>query len=206
MNTVENSNSNPSTASPGSTEGNSVVVIQPTNQGKELKLKKPKSFKDDWKSKVKVPVALGIVIIAFCAIIGLMISIILDNDPNRFVIIRNKKQFSELKPEIRFIRFRSNCCNEEDFTDLSFTQFQLLEEVEIENNCLNQVQRISIQDLPLLNRISIGDQSFSKLSTNEVSNSLEIRNCSSLKEVSIGKESLRNFKQCTMESTNSIGF
>ena len=88
-------------------------------------------------------------------------------------------------------------CNDIDYTIFNFSQFTLVESIEIGNECFASVQTFKIDGLNRLKTIKIGNKSFTQHKTsslvNDLSKSFHILNCESLKSIQIGDYSFSDF-------------
>ena len=87
-------------------------------------------------------------------------------------------------------------CNDKDYTIFNFSQFTLVESIEIGNDCFASVQTFQIDGLNRLKTIKIGNKSFTQKKNdegNDESKSFHILNCESLKSIQIGEYSFSDF-------------
>ena len=88
-------------------------------------------------------------------------------------------------------------CNDIDYTIFNFSQFTLVESIEIGNECFASVQTFKIDGLNRLKTIKIGNKSFTQHKTssygNDLSKSFHILNCESLESIQIGEFSFSDF-------------
>ena len=88
-------------------------------------------------------------------------------------------------------------CNDIDYTIFNFSQFTLVESIEIGNECFASVQTFKIDGLNRLKTIKIGNKSFTQHKTssngNDLSKSFHILNCESLESIQIGEYSFSDF-------------
>ena len=77
-----------------------------------------------------------------------------------------------------------------------FSRFNILESIEIGNDCFGLVQTFTIEGLNRLKTIRIGNNSFTEHKNsyeNDSSKSFHILNCESLKSIQIGEYSFSDF-------------
>ena len=87
-------------------------------------------------------------------------------------------------------------CNDIDYTIFNFSQFTLVESIEIGNECFASVQTFKIDGLNRLKTIKIGNKSFTQKKNNrgnDNSKSFHILNCESLESIQIGERSFSDF-------------
>ena len=97
--------------------------------------------------------------------------------------------------------------NELNMIELNLNRFENLESIEIGNDCFGSVQRFEIEGLNRLQRLKIGNNSFTQFKLNDFKNdfagsiskcrneskSFHILNCESLKVIEIGQYSFADF-------------
>ena len=97
--------------------------------------------------------------------------------------------------------------NELNMIELNLNRFENLESIEIGNDCFGSVQRFEIEGLNRLQRLKIGNNSFTQFKLNDFKNdwdgsytncrneskSFHILNCESLKVIEIGQCSFCDF-------------
>ena len=97
--------------------------------------------------------------------------------------------------------------NELNMIDLNLNRFMNLESIEIGNDCFESVQTFRIEGLNRLQRLKIGNNSFTQFKSNDFENdfagsisncrneskSFHILNCESLKVIEIGRYSFADF-------------
>ena len=87
-------------------------------------------------------------------------------------------------------------CNDIDYTIFDFSRFNIVESIEIGNDCFGSVQTFEIKGLNRLKTIKIGNNSFTQTRNskgNDSSKSFHILNCESLKSIQIGEYSFSDF-------------
>ena len=97
--------------------------------------------------------------------------------------------------------------NELNMIELNLNRFMNLESIEIGNDCFGSVQTFKIEGLNRLQRLKIGNNSFTQVKSNDFENdfagsvlkclneskSFHILNCESLKVIEIGQYSFADF-------------
>ena len=87
-------------------------------------------------------------------------------------------------------------CNDIDYTIFDFSRFNIIESIDIGDDCFGSVQTFKIEGLNRLKTIKIGNNSFTQEKNwygNDQSKSFHILNCESLKSIQIGKYSFGDF-------------
>ena len=87
-------------------------------------------------------------------------------------------------------------CNDYNYTIFDFSRFNLLESIEIGNECFGSVKSFKIDGLNRLKTIKIGNNSFTQKRYwygNDKLKSFHILNCESLESIEIGEYSFSDF-------------
>ena len=87
-------------------------------------------------------------------------------------------------------------CNDYNYTIFDFSRFNLLESIEIGDECFESVETFKIDGLNRLKTIKIGNNSFTQKKYNwgdDESKSFRILNCESLESIQIGEYSFSDY-------------
>ena len=87
-------------------------------------------------------------------------------------------------------------CNENKYTIFDFSQFALVESIEISDHCYAFVKTFQIVGLNQLKTIKIGKNSFTQKKNgygNDISKSFHILNCTKLESIEIGEYSFSDY-------------
>ena len=101
-----------------------------------------------------------------------------------------------LESNITSIQIPDYSINNENYTVFNFSRFSLLEELEIGNDCFENVELFKIDGLNELKSLKIGMNSFTKIKNsfgNDSSRSFSILNCIELESVEIGRFSFSDY-------------
>lgn len=82
--------------------------------------------------------------------------------------------FIRLPPDVEYLTFEANCCNEDEFVTLDLTRFHNLKELHVKEGSLKNVKDLKLHGLTELETIVIGEDSFSS----SLDGSFEMRYCS----------------------------
>lgn len=104
---------------------------------------------------------------------------------------------------------RGDCCNDPSITRVDLSRFQELREFVVGNQCFKYVRVVSISGLRKLEKVKIGDDSFSAKEGKwnieySPNHSFYLRDCPFLKELSIGDRSFVEYSTCIIENVPSI--
>ena len=109
----------------------------------------------------------------------------------------SKNELQAIDKSVTSIIIPNWTCNDIDYTIFDFSRFNIIESIEIGDDCFKSVQTFQIEGLNRLKTIKIGNKSFTQHKTsslvNDLSKSFHILNCESLKSIQIGKYSFGDF-------------
>lgn len=91
------------------------------------------------------------------------------------------------------------CCNGFN-NSVSFERFSLLKSLVIGDNCFTKATMLLVQDMECLERVAIGDYSFT-----EYEGVFYAVACPCLTELTVGASSFVHYQQCVIESTRRGG-
>ena len=110
--------------------------------------------------------------------------------------VYNARTFSYINPTVTQLVIPNWTCNKSNNLNLDFSRFNLLESIEIGNDCFEYVKSFLVDGLNRLKTINIGKNSFTKPNNNRAngkSKSFHILNCESLESIEIGERSFSNY-------------
>ena len=110
--------------------------------------------------------------------------------------VYNARTFSYINPTVTQLVIPNWTCNKSNNMNLDFSRFNLLESIEIGNDCFEYVKSFLVDGLNRLKTINIGKNSFTKPNNNrgnDKSKSFHILNCESLESIQIGSCSFCDF-------------
>ena len=94
----------------------------------------------------------------------------------------------------------ASCVSDRDLTVLDLTRFSQLRRLVIGDNCFTKATMLLVQDMECLERVAIGDYSFT-----EYEGVFYAVACPCLTELTIGASSFVHYQQCVIESTRRGG-
>ena len=119
-------------------------------------------------------------------------------------VVTSQKEFDKLSKYTQHISFAKESCNENTFTNLDFSRFSNLQSIEVGDNSLMYVKNVKIDGLSKLEKVNIGQNSFTEYrnghASNSQDNSFVMKNCDSLKSLSIDRYSFSNYNSFIIES------
>ena len=101
-----------------------------------------------------------------------------------------------LESNITSIQIPDYSINNENYTVFNFSRFSLLEELEIGNDCFENVELFKIDGLNELKSLKIGINSFTKKKNSygkNTSRSFHLINCDELESIDIGRYSFSDY-------------
>ena len=108
----------------------------------------------------------------------------------------SKNELQAIDTSITSIIIPNWTCNDIDYTIFDFSRFNIIESIEIGDNCFGSVQTFKIEGLNRLKTIKIGKNSFTQRKyrhQNDKSKSFHILNCESLESIQIGRYSFSDY-------------
>ena len=116
--------------------------------------------------------------------------------------------WSDIDSNVEVIDVKSGCCNEACINTVDLRRFHELREFIVGDECFMHVKKVIISDLSMLEKVTIGEFSFSAKEGNGIwftsDISFFLRDCPSLKELSIGDCSFIEYSTCIIENVPSI--
>ena len=94
-------------------------------------------------------------------------------------------------------------CNEEN-ERIDLSKYFNLKNVSIGNECFQNQDVLNLTGLHSLERVMIGENSFTKSSGNNANRKLYVKNCDALKELKIGRYSFSDYSVIEIENVNSL--
>ena len=104
----------------------------------------------------------------------------------------------------------SNCCNEEEVTEVDLGRFASLKVFEVGDECFKYVKEVKMIGLSQLERVVIGENSFMKdinvwsEFTISPDRHFYLKNCERLRELKIGRDSFSDYSVCEIENVPSL--
>ena len=119
----------------------------------------------------------------------------IDNSTTLYRIVPlSKNELQAIDTSITSIIIPHWTCNDIDYTIFDFSRFNIIESIEIGDNCFGSVQTFQIDGLNRLKTIKIGKNSFTQRKYGSDSSKLfHILNCESLESIEIGAYSFSDF-------------
>ena len=115
-------------------------------------------------------------------------------------------ELNALDSSVESIIVDSNACKDESFTILNMTRFVNLRVFEVGDYSFSYVEEVQLIGLPKLERVVIGEYSFSNLyeSGNDDDCQFHLKNCERLRELRIGSQSFVEYNVFDVENVPSL--
>ena len=115
-------------------------------------------------------------------------------------------ELNALDSTVETIIVDSNACKDESFTVLNMTRFVNLRVFEVGDYSFSYVEEVQLIGLPKLERVVIGEYSFSNLyeSGNDDDCQFHLKNCERLRELRIGSQSFVEYNVFDVENVPSL--
>ena len=115
-------------------------------------------------------------------------------------------ELNALDSSVESIIVDSNACKDESFTILNMTRFVNLRVFEVGDYSFSYVEEVQLVDLSKLERVVIGEYSFSNLyeSGNDDDCQFHLKNCERLRELRIGSQSFVEYNVFDVENVPSL--
>ena len=151
-----------------------------------------------------------------CAVAGLILAIVLCSVSISFIVSKlQQNTFLHLKlcvgssitKDMTELVVPSNRCNSWLIKTLDLSEFTHLKSIEIGNECFEKVNEVKLIGLNQLERVMIGENSFTKnkgSTGNNANRKLYVKNCDALKELKIGRYSFSDYSVIEIENVNSL--
>ena len=151
-----------------------------------------------------------------CIVTGLILAIVLYSISISFIVSKlQQNTFLQLKlcvgssitKDMTELVVPSNRCNSRLSKTVDLSLFPQLKSIEIGDECFMHVNEVKLIGLSQLERVMIGENSFTKnkgSSGNNANRKLYVKNCDALKELKIGVFSFSDYSVIEIENVNSL--
>ena len=123
------------------------------------------------------------------------------------VSISDGREWESVDCRVSELVIASNCCNEEEVTEVDLGRFASLKVFEVGDECFENVKEVKLIGQNQLEKVVIGQKCFMK---NEDRNSADpnrhfyLKNCERLRELKIGCLSFPYYSVCEIENVPSL--
>ena len=112
-----------------------------------------------------------------------------------------------IDPTVTHITVKNNCGNENTASELYFARFSQLKELVIGDNCYKYVDQLNLVAFPLLRKVVIGMNSFTKQKSGYARNPnrhFTMKNCPKVKELRVGRYSFSDYASAVVENLDAL--
>ena len=125
------------------------------------------------------------------------------------VVISSVEELEHANNSVSKIEIASNSCNIHGFKVLDLSRFKNLKELKVGDNCFENVNEVKLIGLKKLERVVIGENSFTKLKSDWPTSGKDdchfyLKDCGKLKELKIGRFSFNEYTGCEIENVPSL--
>ena len=122
--------------------------------------------------------------------------------------VTNKGEFSNANCyRVGVMVVSDNCCNERGFIELDFAEFVNLRELNVGDECFENVNEVKLIGLSQLERVVIGKKSFTKKKGSygwDSNRHFYLKNCEKVRELMMGCYSFSDYSVCEIENVPSL--
>ena len=101
----------------------------------------------------------------------------------------------------------SGCCNDSGLKVVDFSRFSNLREMRVGDECFENVDEVKLIGLSELERVVIGENSFTKRKNNrgyDPNRHFYLKNCERVRELKMGRYSFYDYSVCEIENVPSL--
>ena len=171
-----------------------------TQSKKHMKELKKKMETKTGKRVTGLLIALLIGLIGFGFLYGVYVWWITDT-------VRTKDDLMSLRRNVRRLRIPANSCNEEDLTEVRWSDYPKLERIVVGSNSMKNVKSVMIDSLESLELLEFGMNSFTQATNSyrkDTSRGLAIMNCYKLKSVVFDRFAFSDYSLFSIESMREM--
>ena len=119
--------------------------------------------------------------------------------------IHNWNEWKNVNKRVTELVIPSNCCNEAEFSLFDVSGLKWLKSIEIGDECFESMKEVKLIGLNELERVVIGQNSFTKKKTsNDPNRHFYLKNCERVRELKIGRGSFSDYSVCEIENVPSL--
>ena len=125
-------------------------------------------------------------------------------------VICNRQNWEGIVPSlVEVIVVKDSCCSDDDIRVLDLSGFVNLRELKVGDWCFKKVEELKLIGMKCLERVVIGEHSFTKCAYNTADGRDDkrhfyLKNCPKLKSLKIGCESFMDYSVCEIENVDAL--
>ena len=123
------------------------------------------------------------------------------------VNVRNVGDLQNVDISVQVIAVTSYSCNDSELSVLDLSQFVNLRELKVGYDCFASVNKVKLIGLNRLERVDIGENSFTKEKHRQCENAngcFYLKNCERVRELKMGCYSFNGYSVCEIENVPSL--
>ena len=123
------------------------------------------------------------------------------------MIVKSTDEWNELASDVSFVRVDSGVGNTPSLIVLNMSRFVNLQELSIGNGCFANVKELKLIGMNMLERVVIGENSFTKEKNNWGDDSerhFYLKNCPKVKELRVGRYSFSDYSVIEIENVDRL--
>lgn len=123
------------------------------------------------------------------------------------MIVKSTDEWNELASDVSFVRVDSGVGNTPSLIVLNMSRFVNLQELSVGNGCFENVKELKLIGMSMLERVVIGENSFTKEKNNWGDDSerhFYLRDCPKVKELRVGRYSFSDYSVIEIENVDRL--
>ena len=123
------------------------------------------------------------------------------------VTVSSVRELENVSEGVGVLVVDSGCCNDSKLRVLDFSRFRNLREVRVGDDCFENVDEVKLIGLSELERVVIGENSFTKRKNNrgyDPNRHFYLKNCERVRELKMGHHSFSDYSVCEIENVPSL--
>ncbi len=125
-----------------------------------------------------------------------------DEQLSKRVVLNEENQF--LHSHIEELIVENNSCNGREWTALDLSFISHLRLLEVGDECFESVKEVKLIGVNQLERVVIGEESFTKKKSGDANRRFYLKNCERLRELKMGCWSFSDYSVCEIENVPSL--
>ena len=125
------------------------------------------------------------------------------------VTVSDWREWESVNCSVTELVIAAKCCNEKEVKEVDLGRFVSLKVFEVGNECFENVEEVKLIGLNQMERVVIGENSFTKyenscLVISNPNRHFYLKNCERLRELKIGRYSFSDYSVCEIENVPSL--
>ena len=123
------------------------------------------------------------------------------------VVVSSVHDLKNVSAGVGVLVVDSGCCNDSGLKVVDFSRFSNLREMRVGDECFENVDEVKLIGLSELERVVIGENSFTKRKNNrgyDPNRHFYLKNCERVRELKMGRWSFSDYSVCEIENLPSL--